>query len=1591
MSLNKNKPAILFPLRLEIYDHMEKGYIIRPHKPPLDRPDIIINRPDIVINKPDIVIPPSLDPLDGKNVKIPFYRQEIWIRWYPDDCQVFPGVSGITRNEKTAYEMYLKSIYNVTDEETIKKAWASFVRKVGASRARYIADIEHNKLEDKDEALNQFLKEGSRLKLLPRTVKLFTYHEKGAAFGDKFRFLAEGSPIPKDLVISNPGNPSARWMVDFNEAVTKGMGLKIISPDKCRQVGDADWLIAVGIKDSADNDAVMEELLIRYKALGRFDILQQDTPTNNTEYAKTGFTGIENEISGTDDVMYNNLPYKDKAITGGKILASALGINEDIFTGVSSSALKEQRSAMAMASVLWDACTRGYRDMYMNYQGVHNVVSFRSHPIKWRYLSEHFKKSVLGRGLVPAVQIGQNPYGILPVTCLNEWKSSEEKDKEKIILEDGIAKVCAIFKDKFMDLALEKDDPPSEYDRLIKTLQLNSVPHRIDIQHVSREQYSPRFNDYLCSVTCPMASEKDCAKALSYFCSIAETNYADGADISSEVIAKLRKEIPTQPDSVSLLLRMLQYSAIILENDIIDVINNPKLSKEEKMVAVERYKVMASKASEELKLLNDLPPSSLATLLKEVMDCLSCRLDTWISSLANIRLTELSLENETIVRNPILACGQSGSKNIIGVYGWLEKPSNMDSAHQTDGYFQAPSLNQAISGAILRNAALANEPNSNSSFQINLSSNRVKKAIWFTEGLQKGYRPDELLGYQVERKLHDRNLDRYLLPLRKIYPFTGQNTDDKSRNANLINGEKFIEASNIVLDLSRKRVKVLATHKEILEAIQSEVRQIRDAVSDLYIAETVYQSVKGNSARAAAWLDVIEGKNAPPQVEVMNTIRSGHPQAQKLMYPLNIKLEDIDEKKLDIPRFMAEPFIAEFCSNELRKDFNYCTVYARIKLRESQNDDSKSLTLAIKPKDDLHMEAIDLVVGGIPELEVRARFYIWNQIAGGGSQWSFLGEDFSKSPSYKEFEKKAYITFDYEYDVHAFVLLERVPYVRLFLKSSQPLTPENFDTAGLSDINDIISHRLATCLLLEQRLTRLLKAYNDCRDNLEYTAELLSNNDYGGPGVIAALKNTLIYISSLGFTEALIPLPAGSSREANDEIILALKYLAEKLASRKKEIEALKANEVLIENTGNEPIEVQINLDTKSLMKKVITSEGAKWLPIQNNEAAIKLAAVTQYIKNIVQAIQMAVGGESMPVYPPFVTKGGVKMVPNMPDYKMVPVRDMLNKYKGVRKNLWVASKAFAQKFLDNDDIKLYSNEGIHLSLEEAKNQALARALPLQVSSIKRWDLFMEKLKQSAHNSAPPEAARIWSLLDEQCKKLILAYTGYIRISNVMKQNIIDALNVILCTRDFYDVKYFMDVKLDSDASMLIKNGISQLSLHNLMWFNRYLLEHIFSGLIEKQISLTEIKQLSIPPQRFTDLHYILPSEGFFVDDGCITTGFLIDEWTDFIPASSEATAVSFKYETPKSQAPQAILIAVTPQVDPKGLEQWKHEDIAGIIGETIDLMRIRSVSNEKMAGSSLGYFLPALLYHSSFKIPYKSYEQFNGVIDGNFHYMPKN
>src|SRR5690606_12028829 len=123
------------------------------------------------------------------------------------------------------------------------------------------------------------------------------------------------------------------------------------------------------------------------------------------------------------------------------------------------------------------------------------------------------------------------------------------------------------------------------------------------------------------------------------------------------------------------------------------------------------------------------------------------RLDAWLSGLANRRLEESRALQETGV--------------FLGAYAWVtdlrpggerkeataipEGLAKSDATVFTDedneGYMHAPSINHAISAAVLRSGYMASndrEGDLNNRMAVNLSSARVRKALQLIDGLRNG-------------------------------------------------------------------------------------------------------------------------------------------------------------------------------------------------------------------------------------------------------------------------------------------------------------------------------------------------------------------------------------------------------------------------------------------------------------------------------------------------------------------------------------------------------------------------------------------------------------------------------------------------------------------------------------------------------------------------------------------------------------------------------------------------------------------------------------------------------------------------------------
>ena len=89
--------------------------------------------------------------------------------------------------------------------------------------------------------------------------------------------------------------------------------------------------------------------------------------------------------------------------------------------------------------------------------------------------------------------------------------------------------------------------------------------------------------------------------------------------------------------------------------------------------------------------------------------------------------------------------------------------------------------------------------------------------------------------------------------------------------------------------------------------------------------------------------------------------------------------------------------------------------------------------------------------------------------------------------------------------------------------------------------------------------------------------------------------------------------------------------------------------------------------------------------------------------------------------------------------------------------------------------------------------------------------------------------------------------------------------------------------------------------------------------------------------------------------------GLLIDEWVEIVPSASETTAITFQYDAPDACAPQAILLAVPPEIG----RPWTLGDLNRVLIETLELAKLRAV--DPAALGEIAHWLPAL--HFAFNV----------------------
>ncbi len=338
--------------------------------------------------------------------------------------------------------------------------------------------------------------------------------------------------------------------------------------------------------------------------------------------------------------------------------------------------------------------------------------------------------------------------------------------------------------------------------------------------------------------------------------------------------------------------------------------------------------------------LADRPSASLDRLARAALDVCSHRLDAWITSLATRRLAQLRAATPSGVH--------------VGAYAWVEdlrrRPAPVAVADppageagplfsdpDNAGFVHGPSLAHAAAGAVLRSGHLSHAAagQADGPLAIDLSSDRVRTALWLLDGVRQGQPIGALLGYRLERGLHERSgagleLDRFIRPLRALEPLVaakretvGETPADVEAVAatNVVDGLALwrhfeADATSVEAALGGATNAERAAVREELAALGEAI----DAIGDVLLAESTFQLVNGSPSRAAATLDALgSGLAAPPEPEVTATPRPGFAHTYRVLSLVGGAAAAAPgwERGAERPRRLAEPRLERWAAAQL--------------------------------------------------------------------------------------------------------------------------------------------------------------------------------------------------------------------------------------------------------------------------------------------------------------------------------------------------------------------------------------------------------------------------------------------------------------------------------------------------------------------------------------------------------------------------------------------------------------------------------------------------------------------------------------------------
>jgi hypothetical protein len=921
------------------------------------------------------------------------HARELRLRIYPDQIHVDAHEPRLTEAERAAGIAYWQQRCAVPNPaQRTSDAWGSLASQFGAARAAWVAQA----LTPTHLPADFGATSAALTPTFPDTpLQDAAWSSAACAAALPRRWLAIGrrggatlfrkwttpvvtpleltpTPLDDDTPLADDALPlqdSARWMVDFDTAEKAGMALRITAADLPAPdalAGGVDRLVVLGVASGltpAQGAATLRALMGAHLHTDGLSALRPGTPTNVSQASTAGAAPDAVALAAALDPekrptgsAYNG--------SGGDKLWRALGFGataRDVLSAVPGATGFDALTASHMGHALWESTLGAW------------LVDFLAPLVDdaaAAAVRDHVRKHLVPAGPLPALRIGRQPYGVLPVVAPGRYAATKgARDEEELmrvlrqlrtLWADAVARVPRLGASADLDAELTRvlqSTPQSaryQWRPVLGPLALNATeglerhasaqetltellgvhlgwkrrpdlagfaahpqarPLRTPLVDAPGTAPGARLSrNYLTEIaTLARTSgtwegikaredaktllEALAAHAVARELHRADMRMLDRQRLASGAIASLPTrgvmaaseyvgiETVTRPAASAGALITTPSEAA---RSIVPTVTGEKTVRQFVTAAVARgvkpvpdVAVLASTLAS-LEYLATRSVGELDLALRGWLDACSFRLDAWFTSLAQRRLTAMRSAQPAGVH--------------VGAYGWLDdlQPDASPQA-TTQGYVHAPSLAQAATAAVLRSGHLAHRDAEHQALQIDLHSDRVRRAAKLLDGVAAGQPLAALLGYRIERALRERSLllARYILPLRLLFPLrpTGEATaapagpSETMAARDVVDGVALLQAwrDTQAALFARLAPPPDAADLPLLGDELNRLADLYDAVADVMVAEAVHQNVQGNNERAGAVIAALDRQERPPSLDFMRTPRSGTAYTQRLL------------------------------------------------------------------------------------------------------------------------------------------------------------------------------------------------------------------------------------------------------------------------------------------------------------------------------------------------------------------------------------------------------------------------------------------------------------------------------------------------------------------------------------------------------------------------------------------------------------------------------------------------------------------------------------------------------------------------------------